>query len=82
MSVHITASVDFDLLVRLWRIVYVVHIAFYVRYVYQDLSSDSSLPKKQLVALEENEQRIRLALAKNLALAITKVRTVHHREGV
>ncbi len=41
--------------------------------MYQDLSSDSSLPKKQLVALEENEQRIRLALAKNLALAITKV---------
>jgi hypothetical protein len=41
--------------------------------LYQDLSSDSSLPKKQLVALEENEQRIRLALAKNLALAITKV---------
>jgi hypothetical protein len=50
--------------------------------LYQDLSSDSSLPKKQLVALEENEQRIRLALAKNLALAITKVRTVNHRRGV
>jgi hypothetical protein len=50
--------------------------------MYQDLSSDSSLPKKQLVALEENEQRIRLALAKNLALAITKVRyCVSNREG-
>lgn len=38
----------------------------------QELSSDGSLPKKQLVALEENEERIRLALAKNLALAIIK----------
>jgi hypothetical protein len=42
-------------------------------FLFKELSSDSSLPKKQLVALEENEQRIRLALAKNLAVAIIKV---------
>lgn len=43
----------------------------------QELSSDSSLPQKQVLALEENEQRIRLALAKNLALAITNEGDCH-----
>jgi len=37
----------------------------------QDLSTDSSLPTKQQLLLEEHEQRLRLSLAKNLALALT-----------
>ena len=37
----------------------------------QELSTDSSLPTKQQLLLEEHEQRLRLSLAKNLALALT-----------
>jgi len=38
----------------------------------QDLSKDTTLPTKQMLLLEEHEMRLRLALAKNLALALTK----------
>ena len=38
----------------------------------QELTVDSSLPEKQKVMLEEEEKRIRLSLAKNLALALIK----------
>ena len=38
----------------------------------QDLARDTSLPTKQQLLLEEHEMRLRLALAKNLALALTK----------
>jgi nuclear pore complex protein Nup85 len=38
----------------------------------QELVEDPSLPEKQKVLLEEEEKGIRLALAKNLALALTK----------
>jgi len=38
----------------------------------QDLSKDTTLPTKQQLMLEEHEMRLRLALAKNLALALTK----------
>ena len=38
----------------------------------QDLSKDTTLPTKQQLVLEEHEMRLRLALAKNLALALTK----------
>ena len=37
----------------------------------QELATDSSLPNKQQLLLEEHEQRLRLGLAKNLALALT-----------
>ena len=38
----------------------------------QELTSDPSLPEKQQVILAEQETSIRLALAKNLALALIK----------
>ena len=38
----------------------------------QELGRDSSLPTKQKLLLEEHEMRLRLALAKNLASALTK----------
>ena len=38
----------------------------------QELSSDTSLPNKQRLLLEEHEPRVRLSLAKNLALALTQ----------
>jgi len=38
----------------------------------QDLASDTSLPTKQQLLLEEHEMRLRLSLAKNLATALTK----------
>ena len=37
----------------------------------QELATDTSLPNKQQLLLEEHEQRLRLGLAKNLALALT-----------
>merc|ERR1712059_200131 len=37
----------------------------------QELDQDTSLPAKQQLVLEEHEQRLRLSLAKNLALALT-----------
>jgi len=38
----------------------------------QELSTDKSLPQKQKLFLEEHEPRVRLSLAKNLALALTQ----------
>jgi len=38
----------------------------------QELTNDTSLPQKQKLFLEEHESRIRLSLAKNLALALTQ----------
>ena len=38
----------------------------------QELGKDSSLPTRQKLLLEEHEMRLRLALAKNLASALTK----------
>ena len=38
----------------------------------QELGKDSSLPTRQKILLEEHEMRLRLALAKNLASALTK----------
>jgi len=38
----------------------------------QELTKDSSLPAKQKIMLEEHEQRLRLSLAKNLAIALTQ----------